>query len=159
MRKKIFLLASSLDDRCWLSKSSDPFPCSKQYYMFVCLSPFLPHGNSSISTWSVCTRHKYDVIPFSIDSRCLLQIGDESPDICICSLSSPTPPREIFFQFFFLTFHHYICMWVCVCTLMCPSVPAPQLLILHREYLFWCIVVVYQSYLLIVYALLGPWFG
>jgi hypothetical protein len=58
MRKKIFLLASSLDARCWLSKSSDPFPCSKQYYMFVCLSPFLPHGNSSISTWQVCTRHK-----------------------------------------------------------------------------------------------------
>jgi hypothetical protein len=58
MRKKIFLLASSLDARCWLSKSSDPIPCSKQYYMFVCLSPFLPHGNSSISKWPVCTRHK-----------------------------------------------------------------------------------------------------
>ena len=58
MRKEIFLLASSLDARCWLSKSSDPFPCSKQYYMFVCLSPFLPHGNSSISTWPVCIKHK-----------------------------------------------------------------------------------------------------
>jgi hypothetical protein len=58
MRKKIFLLASPLDARCWLSKSSDPFPCSKQYYMFVCLSPFLSRGNSSISTWPVCTRHK-----------------------------------------------------------------------------------------------------
>jgi hypothetical protein len=58
-----------------------------------------------------------------------------------------------------------IYMWVSVCTLMyiylfsCPSVPAPQLLIFHREYLVWCIVVVYQSYLLFVYALLGPWFG
>jgi hypothetical protein len=31
MRKKIFFLAWSLDARCWLSKSSDPFPCSKQY--------------------------------------------------------------------------------------------------------------------------------
>ena len=51
----------------------------------VCLSPFLPHRNSSISTWPVCTRHKQDFIPFSIDSRCLLQIGDESHDICICS--------------------------------------------------------------------------
>jgi hypothetical protein len=38
MRKKIFFLALSLDARCWLSKSSDPFPCSKQYYMFVCLT-------------------------------------------------------------------------------------------------------------------------
>ena len=47
------------------------------------------HQNSSISTWPVCTRHKQDFIPLSIDSRCLLQIGDESPDICICSLSSP----------------------------------------------------------------------
>jgi hypothetical protein len=44
-----------------------------------------------------------------------------------------------------------IYMWVSVCTFMCiylfscPSVPAPQLLIFHREYLVWCIVVVYQS--------------
>ena len=58
-----------------------------------------------------------------------------------------------------------IYMWVSVCTFMCiylfscPSVPAPQLLIFHREYLVWCIVVVYQSKLLFVYALLGPWFG
>ena len=44
MRKEIFLLASSLDAHCWLSKSSDPLPCSQQYYMYVCLSPFL-------STW------------------------------------------------------------------------------------------------------------
>ena len=57
MRKKIFLLASSVDALCWLSKSSDPFPCSKQYYLFVCLSPFLPCRNS-ISTWPVCSRHK-----------------------------------------------------------------------------------------------------
>ena len=27
MRKKIFFLTSSLNARCWLSKSSDPFPC------------------------------------------------------------------------------------------------------------------------------------
>ena len=134
MRKKIFLLASSLDDRCWLSKSSDPFPCSKQYYMFVCLSPFLPHGNSSISTWSVCTRHKYDVIPFSIDSRCLLQIGDESPDICICSLSSPTPhpaPRDLFLIFFshFSSLYMYVSMCVyvnvpeCACTTIIDTSP------------------------------------
>jgi hypothetical protein len=42
-------------------------------------------------------------------------------------------------------------MWVSVCTFMwiylfsCPSVSAPQLLLFHREYLVWCIVVVYQS--------------
>ena len=41
-----------------------------------------------------------------------------------------------------------IYMWVSVCTFMCihlfscPSVPAPQLLIFHREYLVWYIVVV-----------------
>jgi hypothetical protein len=28
-------LASSLDARCWLSKSSDPFPCSKQYSFHI----------------------------------------------------------------------------------------------------------------------------
>ena len=158
MRKKIFLFASSLDARCWLSKSSDPFPCSKQYYMFVCLSPFLPHVNSSISTWQVCTRHKQDFIPFSIDSMCLFHL------IYVHVLSPP--PQDFLFVCLF-TFYHYIYLWVCVCTFMCisiylfscQSVPAPQLLILHCEYLVWCIVVVYQSYLLIVYALLGPWFG
>jgi hypothetical protein len=53
---------------------------------------------------------------------------------------TPTPPPLIY-------------MWVSVCTFMCiylfscpgPSAPAPQLLIFHREYLVWCIVVVYQS--------------
>ena len=35
MRKKIFFLASSLDAHCWLSKSSDPFPCSKQYSFHI----------------------------------------------------------------------------------------------------------------------------
>ena len=44
-----------------------------------------------------------------------------------------------------------IYMWVSVCTFMyiylfsCPSVPAPQLLIFHREYLSWYIVVVYRG--------------
>jgi hypothetical protein len=42
MRKKIFFLAPSLDARCWLSKSSDPFPCSKQYYT-LCVSPLSFH--------------------------------------------------------------------------------------------------------------------
>jgi hypothetical protein len=35
MRKKIFFLASSLDAHYWLSKSSDPFPCSKQYSFHI----------------------------------------------------------------------------------------------------------------------------
>jgi hypothetical protein len=47
MRKKIFLLASSLDARCWLSKSSDPLPCSKQYYRLICVSLPFP------STWKL----------------------------------------------------------------------------------------------------------
>ena len=111
----IFLLASFLDARCWLSKSSDPFPCSKQYYMFVCLSSFLPHRNSSISTWPVCTRHKYDFIPFSIDSRCLLQIGDESPDICICSLSSP-PPHIYVSKCVYVYVHISLFLPDCACT-------------------------------------------
>ena len=135
MRKKIFLFASSLDARCWLSKSSDPFPCSKQYYM-LCVPPIsfhikillYQHGRSALDT-------SRTLFPFSIDSRCLLQIGDESPNICICSLSPP----------------HFIYMWVNACTFMCiylfscQCVPAPQLLIFHREYLSWYIVVVYQS--------------
>jgi hypothetical protein len=57
MRKIIFFLASSLDARCWLSKSSDPFPCSKQYYM-LCVSPLsfhikvllYQHGRSALDT-------------------------------------------------------------------------------------------------------------
>ena len=32
-------------------------------------------------------KHILDFIPFSIDSRCLLQIGDESPDIYVYVLS------------------------------------------------------------------------
>jgi hypothetical protein len=36
------------------------------------------------------------------------------------------------------------CTFMCIYLFSCPSVPAPQLLIFHREYLFWCIVV-YQS--------------
>jgi hypothetical protein len=57
MRKIIFFLALSLDARCWLSKSSDPFPCSKQYYM-LCVSPLsfhikillYQHGQSALNT-------------------------------------------------------------------------------------------------------------
>ena len=58
--------------------------------------------------------------------------------------------------------HIYVskCVYVmCIYLFSCPSVPAPPLLIFHREYSVWCIVVVYQSYLLFVYALPVPWFG
>jgi hypothetical protein len=57
----------------------------------------------------------------------------------------------IYMYMFYLIPPPLIYMWVSVCTFMCiylfscPSVPAPQLLIFHREYLGWYIVVVYQS--------------
>ena len=47
----------------------------------------------------------------------------------------------------------YICTFMCIYLFSCPSVPAPQLLIFHREYLGWYIVVVYQSQLLFVLLL------
>jgi hypothetical protein len=71
------------------------------------------------------------------------------------SVLSP-PPRDVFVHF---SSSACVCTLMCIYLFSCPSVPAPQLLILHCEYLVWCIVVVYQSYLLIVYALLWPWFG
>ena len=49
MRKKIFALASSLDARCWLSKSSDPFPCSKQYSFHIKILLY-QHGRSALDT-------------------------------------------------------------------------------------------------------------
>ena len=110
---------------------------SMQYYMYVCLSPFLPHGNSSVSTWPVCNRHKE--VFYSFQHRLLvplvLQIGDESPNTRVCSLSvslsPPTPP-----EMFLFTFHHqYVCTCMCIYLFSCPSVFAPQLLILHCEYL------------------------
>jgi hypothetical protein len=47
----------------------------------------------------------------------------------------------------FIHFSSSVCVCTCMCIYLfsCPSVPAPQLLILHCEYLVWCIVVVYQS--------------
>ena len=38
-----------------------------------------------------------------------------------------------------------VCTCMCIYLFSCSSVPVPQLLILHCEYLVWCIVVVYQS--------------
>jgi hypothetical protein len=83
MRKKIFLLASSLDDRCWLSKSSDPFPCSKQHYMFVCLSPGAgggvgderEHIHISGDSSPICKRHFVSMLKGIKSYLCLVQTG------------------------------------------------------------------------------------
>jgi hypothetical protein len=67
-------------------------------------------------------------------------------------------PRDFFFHFSSL----YICEYVCVRLCAYISFPArvcPHHNYWYREYLVWCIVIVYQSFLLIVYAILGPWFG
>jgi hypothetical protein len=42
-------LASSLDARCRLSKSSDPFPCSKQYSFHIKILLY-QHGQSALDT-------------------------------------------------------------------------------------------------------------
>jgi hypothetical protein len=77
------------------------------------------------------------------------------------------PPAR-FFVYLFVHFSSlYICEYVCVrlCAyvhifLFLPECACSTIIdTSHHEYLVWCIVVVYQSYLLIVYALLGPWFG
>jgi hypothetical protein len=52
-----------------------------------------------------------------------------------------------------------VCVHLCAYISFPARVPAPQLLVFHRKYLVWCIVVVYQLDLLFVYALLGHWFG
>ena len=125
MRKKIFFLASSLDAHCWLSKSSDPFPCSKQYF------PPHQHGRSALDT----SRTLF-LLASTQGVSCRLVMNHL---IYMYMFSLITPP------------HPLIYMWVSVCTFMCiylfscQSVPTPQLLIFHREYLSWYIVVVYQS--------------
>jgi hypothetical protein len=42
-------LVSSLDARCWLTKSSDPFPCSKQYSFHIKILLY-QHGRSALDT-------------------------------------------------------------------------------------------------------------
>jgi hypothetical protein len=92
MRKKIFFLASSLDARCWLSKSSDPFPCSKQYYM-LCVSPLsfhikillYQHGRSALDT----SRTLF-LLASTQGVSCRLVMNHLIYVNYICSLSSPT---------------------------------------------------------------------
>ena len=123
MRKNIFFLASSLDAHCWLCKSSDPFPCSKQYSFHINMAGL--HLDTS---------------------RTLFLLASTQGVSCRLVMN-----HLIYMYMFSLITHPLIYMWVSVCTFMCiylfscPSVSAPQLLIFHREYLFWCIVVVYQS--------------
>ena len=54
-------------------------------------------------------------IHFSIDSRCLLQIGDESPDICICCLSS-NPPVIYMWVSVYVYVHISLFLPECACT-------------------------------------------
>ena len=102
--------------RCWLSKSSDP-----SLSMFQTI--FLPHqhGRSALDT-----------------SRTLFLLASTQGVSCRLVMN-----HLIYMYMFTLT--PLIYMWVSVCTFMCiylfscPSVPAPQLLIFHREYLSWYI--------------------
>ena len=55
-------------------------------------------------------------IYISIDSRCFLQIGDESPDICICFLSSPLPPHIYVSKCVYVYVHISLFLPECACT-------------------------------------------
>ena len=124
----LFFLALSLDARCRLSKSSEPFPCSKQYSFHI-----------NILLYQQC-RSALDT------SRTLFLLTSTQGVSCRLVMN-----HLIYMYTFSLITPPLIYMWVSVCTFMCiylfscPSVPAPQLLIFHREYLSWYIVVVYQS--------------
>jgi hypothetical protein len=91
---------------------------------------FLPHQNSSISTWPVCTRHTLFLLASTQGVSCRLVMNHL---IYMYMFSLITPP------------HIYVSKCMCIYLFSCPIVPAPQLLIFHREYLVWYIVVMYQS--------------
>jgi hypothetical protein len=120
-------LAWSLDARCWLSKSSDPFPCSKQYSFHIKILLY-QHGRSALDT-----------------SRTLFLLASTQGVSCRLVMN------HLIYMYMFSLIPHPPHIYVSVCTFMCiylfscPSVPAPQLLIFHREYLVWYIVAVYQS--------------
>ena len=85
---------------------------------------FLPHqhGRSALDT----SRTLF-LLASTQGVSCRL-VMNHLPDIYVYVLSHPPPPPPPPIYLF-----------------SCPSVPAPQLLIFHREYLSWYIVVVYQS--------------
>ena len=113
------------------------------------LIPFhVPNNIPSTSTWPVCTRHKWDFIPFSIDSRCLLQIGDESPDIYVYVLSHPPPPPHIYVsKCMYVYVHISLFLPECACTTIIDISPRIFRLIYCcvSIIIVICIVVVYQS--------------
>jgi hypothetical protein len=96
------VLASSLDAHCWLSKSSDSFPCSKQYYIEILL---YKHGQSALDT----SRTLF-LLASTQGASCRLVMNHL---IYVYVLSHP-PPCEIFFSLFIIIY-----MRVCVCTFMC----------------------------------------
>jgi hypothetical protein len=108
-------LASSLVARCWLSISSDPFPCSKQYSFHIKIILY-QHGRSAVGT-----------------SRTLFLLASTQGVSCRLVINH-------LIYVYVLSHPPLIYMWVIVCTFMCiylfscPSVLAPQLLIFHRAY-------------------------
>ena len=111
----------------------------------------VPNNIPSTSTWPVCTRHKEDFIPFSIDSRCLLQIGDESPDIYVYVLyhHPPPPPPHIYVsKCMYVYVHISLFLPECTCTTIIDISPRIFKLIYCccvSIIIVICIVVVYQS--------------
>ena len=102
------------------------------------LIPFhVPTNIPSTSTWPVCT------IPFSIDSRCLLQIDIY---ICICSLSSP--PHIYVSKCMYVYVHISLFLPECACTTIIDISPRIFKLICCccvSIIIVICIVVVYKS--------------
>jgi hypothetical protein len=133
MRKKIFFWHRPLMLAAGYPKALIPFHVPNNITC-LCVSPLsfhieillYQHGRSALDTSRTL---------FLLASTQGVSCRLVSPDICICSLSSPP----------------LIYMWVSVCTFTCiylfscPMVPAPQLLMFHCKCLVWCIVFVYQS--------------
>ena len=116
MRKKLFLLASSLDVRCWLSKSSDPFQCSKQYHTFVCLSPFLPHRNCSISKHgrsALDTSRTLFLLASTQGASCRLLMNHL---IYVYVLSHPSRPHMYVSKCVYVYVHISLFLPECACT-------------------------------------------
>ena len=129
MRKKIFFLASSLDACCWLSKSSDHFPCSKQYSFHIKILLY-QHGRSALDT-----NRTLFLLASTQGVSCRLVMNH----LMYMYMFSLIPPSLI--QCIYVS----KCMYVYVHISFPAGVPAPQLLIFHRKYLVCYIVVVYQS--------------
>ena len=120
MRKKIFFLASSLDARCWLSKSSDPFPCSKQYSFHIKILLY-QHGRSALDT----SRTLF-LLASTQGVSCRLVMNHL---IYMYMFSLIPPPLHIHVsKCMYIYVHISLFLPECACT-------GAQLLIFHREYL------------------------